>query len=161
MTPALARKFAAYNRVMNDKVYDVVADLADAQRKQPRGAFFGSIHGTLNHLLWADQVWLARFEGVPAPGGGTTTEIASEFEPLRRLRTLTDQRILVFAERLTQEQLESAFSWTNSKGTTRTAPLYVLVAHLFNHQTHHRGQLTTLLSQLGLDVGVTDLFALV
>lgn len=161
MTPALARKFAAYNSIMNDKVYGVVAALSDAQRKQPRGAFFGSIHGTLNHLLWADQVWLARFEGSPAPGGGTTTEIASEFEALRRQRALTDQRISDFAERLTQAQLESAFSWTNSKGTARTSELFVVVAHLFNHQTHHRGQLTTLLSQLGLDVGVTDFFALV
>jgi uncharacterized damage-inducible protein DinB len=161
MTPALARKFAAYNCIMNDKVYGVVAALSDAERKQPRGAFFGSVHGTLNHLLWADQVWLARFDGQPAPGGGTRTEVASEFELLRQLRTLTDQRISEFAERLTHERLESEFSWTNSKGTSRSAPLFVLVAHLFNHQTHHRGQLTTLLSQMGLDVGVTDLFALV
>jgi uncharacterized damage-inducible protein DinB len=157
MTPELATTFATYNARMNDKLYAAAATLSDSDRKAARGAFFGSIHATLSHILWADLTWLARLEGLPDIGGGFGAEIEPEFDVLRQRRTQVDARIASYASSLTAERLGQSFTWTNTKGITRSAPLFILVAHLFNHATHHRGQTTTLLSQLGIDVGVTDL----
>jgi uncharacterized damage-inducible protein DinB len=167
MTPELARVMARYNRWMNDKLYAVAERLTDAERKQDRGAFFGSIHRTLNHLLLADRIWLGRFTGAAlqdgeiGPGGirSLDQELHDDFEQLRRERTKTDDEIDAFVATLTDEKLTGDLRY-HRRGVANAFPLWQAVAHLFNHQTHHRGQVTTLLMQAGQDPGVTDLLAM-
>ena len=130
----------------------------DAERRRDRGAFFGSIHGTLNHLLYADLAWLSRFTGEPAEVPPLGQELHADFEVLRAARVETDERLLAWLEGMSEPQLREPFRYrSNVDGATREVATWVIVTHVFNHQTHHRGQLTTLLSQLGHDPGVTDL----
>lgn len=148
---------ARYNRWMNEKLFAVCAELSDAERKADRKAPFGSIHGTWNHLLLTDRAWLGRFSGVPFEFQTLADELYSDFDQLRRERVLTDDAIDAFVADLTPEKLASTLRFTRSDNIEYAFPLWVCVAHLFNHQTHHRGQITTLLEQLGVDFGVTDL----
>lgn len=149
---------ARYNHWMNQKLYEICGTLSDAERKQDRGAFFRSIHGTLNHLLYGDRAWIGRFINRPFSAKTIGQNLYDSFEDLRREREITDQAILKWSQQLTEDWLAAPFDYTsNVDGETRTLPTWILVVHLFNHQTHHRGQLTTLLSQLGHDPGVTDL----
>lgn len=167
MTPEHARVMARYNRWMNDKLYAIADTLTDAERKQDRGAFFGSIHRTLNHLLLADRVWLGRFTGVAleegemGPGGirSLDQELYADFAELRRERGKTDDEIDSFVATLTAEKLAGPLRFVR-RGVANELPLWHAIAHLFNHQTHHRGQVTTLLVQAGRDPGVTDLVAM-
>jgi uncharacterized damage-inducible protein DinB len=167
MTPESARVMARYNRWMNDKIYAVAEQLTDEERKRDRGAFFGSIHRTLNHLLLADRVWLGRFtgavlrEGEMGPGGirALDQELYEDFGELRRERATTDDEIDAFVATLTDETLAADLRFQR-RGVVNELPLWHAVAHLFNHQTHHRGQVTTLLMQAGHDPGVTDLVAM-
>ena len=149
---------AAYNRWMNDKLYAVCAQLTDEERKRDRGAFFKSIHGTLNHILWGDRAWLGRFDGNSYPNGPIGEWLHEDFEALRRVRGEMDLAIESWAASVDDAWLQAPLTWTSKLySITRTQPRWTLVTQLFNHQTHHRGQVTTLLSQQGLDVGVTDL----
>jgi uncharacterized damage-inducible protein DinB len=158
---------ARYNRWMNDKLYALAARLTDAERKQDRGAFFGSMHRTLNHLLLADRVWMARFtgttleEGELGPGGirSLDQELYEDFGELRRERTTTDDAIDAWVATLTDDKLGANLRYLRL-GVVNEFPLWHAVAHFFNHQTHHRGQVTTLLMQAGQDPGVTDLVAM-
>ncbi|MBX6392725.1 MAG: damage-inducible protein DinB [Burkholderiales bacterium] len=149
---------ARYNRWMNDKLYDCCARLTDAQRKEDMGAFFKSIHGTLNHLLLADRIWLGRFRGQPFPARALDQELYADFDELRRERRATDEEIERWVASLTEADLARDLHYTSmSNPQPRRHPLWFALAHFFNHQTHHRGQLTTLLKQRGIDPGVTDL----
>jgi len=149
---------AAYNRWMNQKLYSVCAELTDDERKADTGAFFGSIHGTLNHLLLGDKIWMGRFTGIPFPVSNLDQELYSDFSELRSQRKSTDQDIENWVSQLTDDMLDGMFEYRSVVNPTpRSDKLWVCLAHLFNHQTHHRGQLTTLVSQFGKDYGVTDL----
>jgi uncharacterized damage-inducible protein DinB len=158
---------ARYNRWMNDKLYAVAEKLGDAGRKQDRGAFFGSIHRTFNHLLLADRVWMGRLtgaalnEGEMGPGGirSLDQELYADFDELRRERAKTDGEIDAYAATLTEETLAGTLRYLR-RGVVNEFPLWHAVAQIFNHQTHHRGQVTTLLMQAGHDPGVTDLVAM-
>jgi uncharacterized damage-inducible protein DinB len=165
-SPEWLGALARYNRWMNDRLYALSAALSDETRKRDCGAFFKSIHGTLNHLLLADRVWLARFMGVPAPDGfmgpgirSLDQELYADFTDLRRERALTDEQLSTWVSSLTPEQLAAPLVFMR-RGQRMESPLWWSVAHLFNHQTHHRGQITTLLMQQGCDPGVTDLLAM-
>jgi uncharacterized damage-inducible protein DinB len=149
---------AEYNRWMNEKVYAACATLSDGERKRDRGAFFKSIHGTLNHLLWGDGAWLTRFNGksYPAPAPGQL--LHDDFARLRAARVAMDEEILTWARAVTPEALGEPMTWTSRMyGMTQTHPRWVQVAQMFNHQTHHRGQVHAMLTAAGLDVGPTDL----
>lgn len=149
---------ARYNRWMNERLYALCADVDDAERRRDRGAFFGSIHGTLNHLLWVDHMWLHRFTGRPRPTTRIDEPVHDDFDELRRAREETDTEIDAWVADIDEEWLAAPFTWTSGiDKTEHTLPAWVLVTNLFQHQVHHRGQLTTLLSQLGLDYGITDL----
>jgi len=148
---------ARYNRWMNKKLYAISSGLSDDERKRDRGAFFKSIHGTLNHLLFGDTVWMGRFQDRNPPTR-IIDEMHADFGELQAARERMDTRIIEWAETLTPQWLAAPFTFTsNVDRRTRTLPAWALVAQLFNHQTHHRGQLTTLLSQSGIDPGVTDI----
>jgi len=158
MSPEHAGMMARYNQWINENLYSVCADLSDEERKADRGVFFGSIHGTLNHLLLADKLWLGRFMHDPFDVQSLDQELFADFVPLREARAETDRMTLEWTAGLTEAELGSELEYRGiSSPTLRTRPLWIAVAHFFNHQTHHRGQLTAALSQLGMDYGVTDL----
>lgn len=158
-----AQLMARYNRWMNEKIYAACEQLSDAERKAERGAFFKSIHTTLNHILWGDGTWLGRFvQGTPLekdyPKAPIGTDIHADWPALKSARIAMDADITAWAAALDPAWLTRDFSWYSGlTKSTRTKPAWLLVTHLFNHQTHHRGQLTTLLSQCGIDPGETDL----
>jgi uncharacterized damage-inducible protein DinB len=145
------RVMAAYNQQMNQQFYAACAELSEAELKQDRGAFFKSIFGTLNHLLLADRLWLGGFTDKPVAFGTLDEELYADFDELRRQRALTDADILAWAETLTEATLQTPFSEHLS------FPTWLTVTHFFNHQTHHRGQLSALLGQCNRDYGVTDI----
>jgi uncharacterized damage-inducible protein DinB len=154
-----ARLLADYNAWMNAKLYAACATLPDEERKRDRGAFFASIHGTLNHLLLADSIWMGRFEGKPFAFKSLDQELHASFEELRAHRLELDHRIQHWAGGLTDTALGAKLEFTSAITKKTHAPtLWRIAMHFFNHQKHHRGQLTTLLSQAGVDYGVTDLF---
>lgn len=156
-----ARAMARYNRWMNERLYDCCAGLSDAERKRDAGAFFRSIHGTLNHLLLADRIWMGRFTGRPFPAKSLDQELYADFDELRAERAATDAAITQWVDGLTEADLAGELAYTGmTNPAPRRCPLWFAVTHFFNHQTHHRGQLTTLLFQRGIDPGVTDLIAL-
>ena len=149
---------ARYNEWMNARLYAVCAGLTQAELKLDRGAFFGSIAGTLEHLVYGDLASLSRFTGDPARPPALGAELYGSFAALRAARTAIDARIVAWASTLSEAWLARTLTYTSQvDGKTRTLPHWALVTHMFNHQTHHRGQLGTLLTQMGLDVGSTDI----
>jgi uncharacterized damage-inducible protein DinB len=149
---------AEYNAWMNERLYALCRGLDPAERERDLGAFFGSIHRTLDHLLWADQVWMSRFTGRERPPVALGEPLCAGFDELQRSRVAMDAEIVHWAAQVDEAWLSAALSWTSgADGSIRTRPAWVLVTHLFNHQTHHRGQVTALLTRLGHDPGVTDL----
>lgn len=158
MDPALYRAFAHYNSWMTRQVYAACADMPDAERRQDRGAFFKSIHSTLNHILFGDRVWMGRFTGRSYDHKGMGADIFESFADLQEAHLAMSDDISQWVETLDADWLSGDLTWTSTDGKrTSSRPRWLLVSHLFNHQTHHRGQITTLLSQSGRDVGVTDL----
>ena len=158
MTRASLQTLSRYTRWMNERLYALCAELPDAERKADRGAFFHSIHGTLNHLLLADRVWLGRFLARPFSVTGLDQELYAGFEDLRRERARTDDEIDRWVESLDDASLDAPLRFRSIVGDRELAfPLGFVALHFFNHQTHHRGQLTTLLQQAGRDPGITDL----
>jgi uncharacterized damage-inducible protein DinB len=145
---------AAYNRTMNQQLYAVCAELTDSERRRDRQAFFRSIAGTLNHLLLVDRLWFGSFTGKPVSFAGLDEELYADFEELRRERDAMDVSICEWAAGLSEADLTSPF---RSGGREIGYPFWVVVTHFFNHQAHHRGQVTALLSQQGLDYGLMDL----
>lgn len=153
-----AQLMAEYNRWMNQKTYEGCAKLSDDERKRNLGAYFDSIHGTLNHILWGDRIWLGRFTGNPYPTGNIREWLHHDFEALRAARAALDEDIRTWAAGVTEEWLREPMTWKSGLyGVTRTHPRWVFVTQMFNHQTHHRSQVVTLLMQLSVDVGITDL----
>jgi len=139
-------------------MYAAAATLDDDQRKRDRGAFFGSIHRTLNHILWGDRAWLARFTGTPTAAPAYGADMFDDFAELAREREDTDMRILDWAGRLAPAWLASSLEYrAASDGKLRRLPAWIAATHLFQHAVHHRGQVSTLLKQAGCDPGVTDL----
>lgn len=163
---------ARYNLWMNRKLYAVAATLDDGERRRNLGAFFRSVHGTLAHLLLADRAWLGRLAGNAETGAsrdasgaeilvGSLDQILYEnFLDLRREREATDDAILAWTESIDDHVLERPIRYRNVSGNEYEHPTWWAALHLFNHGTHHRGQATTLLKQLGADPGVTDLAAM-
>lgn len=147
----------SYNRLANERLYGACSSLSDGERTTDRGAFFGSIHGTLNHMLVGDRIWMTRFEGGEAPSTNLDAILYGDFDPLRGARVAEDARIEAYMALLTAESLDGTIAYVNNEGREFRDPLPVLLAHLFNHQTHHRGQVTAMLAKTGVDCPVLDL----
>jgi uncharacterized damage-inducible protein DinB len=164
---------ATYNQWMNRKVYDAAATLPDAELRLDRRAFFGSILGTLNHLVLGDTVWLKRFAQHPtgftalAPLDAIAMPCDlqhltfTDLSALATRRSWLDHLIIDWANALREPDLDQRLQYHNMRGVAADKPFSSLLVHFFNHQTHHRGQATTLLTQAGVDVGDTDLLALI
>lgn len=158
ITAAYCQTMATYNSWMNQRLYAVCTSITDEDRKRDQSAFFRSIHSTLNHILYGDTAFMLRFTGKPDEVPEIGIDLHEDFEDLRQARAAMDQRIADWSATLNDGWLEQSLSYTSRvDGASRTVPQWVLVTHMFNHQTHHRGQITTLLTQMGLDVGSTDL----
>jgi uncharacterized damage-inducible protein DinB len=149
---------AAYNAWMNGKVYAACSTLPHAVLVEDQGAFFKSIYLTLNHIAYSDMAFLSRFTGDPSEAPPLGHDLFGSFEALRAERPTLDHRLLNWTSTLTADWLALSLTYVSKVDTReRTVPRWVLVTHLFNHQTHHRGQVTALLSQRNIDVGSTDI----
>lgn len=160
ITPDYCRTMANYNAWQNENLLAAADGLSDAERKEDRGAFFRSIAGTLSHLLWADLVWMARFTGVEAPQVGIADSpmLWPDWAPYRAARREQDAVIGVWAEGQTDDSLGGDVTWFSGVlGREVSKPRALLVAHMFNHQTHHRGQVHAMLTAAGAMPGDTDL----
>lgn len=162
MTPTSAQNFCRYNRWMNEKLLEGCAGLTDEARKLDRGAPFKSIHGIWNHLLLTNRLWLGRFSGIPYPARGLNDEVYSDFEELRAGFRETDAEISNLIRSMTDDYLANGILRFTpiSVPQPRELPVWLVVTHIFNHQTHHRGQITALMEQAGADCGITDLLML-
>lgn len=172
------RFLARYNGWFNQRLYDACDTLTDEARKRDGGAFFGSVHRTLSHLVLADQVWLMRFVQcgtdngltfaslggglLDLPAGYTLDQVLFEDWPdLRTKRAQLDAALEAWLAELPEGFPQLLMRYQNSKGVVREHAAWQAMTHFFNHQAHHRGQTTTLLTQAGVTIGVTDLIALV
>ena len=167
------RTLVKYNTRLNQQVLSAASSLTQEQLLQDRGAFFKSIFGTLNHILVGDIIWLRRFYLHHGPDNTVYSQLSplntypainsldqvlfNEFDEYKTARLNVDSIIEKWInQELTEPDLESPFTYQNMKGDCTTKNFGEVLSHLFNHQTHHRGQVSTLLSQQGIDVGVTD-----
>jgi uncharacterized damage-inducible protein DinB len=154
------QRMARYNAWQNENLYSCAERLSDEARRQERGAFFGSIHGTLNHLLWADEIWMSRFCGTPRQRAGIpeSTRLRAGWEELKRDRVDFDERIIAWADGLAETDIAGDLTYYSGAAKRDiVAPKWQLITHVFNHQTHHRGQVHCMLTQAGLRPGATDL----
>lgn len=167
------RLMAQYNQWMNQSLYSAAAQLSEAKLKEDKQAFFGSVFGTLNHIMVADIIWLKRF--AKHPTNHLSLELVrlietpkalnqildNSFEKLQQQRLKLDKMIISWCNELTESDLSYPLQYNRMNGEPNLKVYGSLMLHFFNHQTHHRGQLTALLSQEGIDVGVTDLLMLI
>ena len=168
-TPAHFALLARYNAEMNQKLYAAAAQLPAGEFTADRKAFFGSLAGTLNHLLSGDTIWLKRFSTHPAQfpalqatqalaqPSGLTHSFGDDLPTLRAYRATLDAIITEWMPQIGDADLAHTFEYRSTRGDVYRKEFGMLLLHFFNHQTHHRGQASTLLTQAGVDVGVTDL----
>ncbi|MCB2106968.1 MAG: damage-inducible protein DinB, partial [Rhodobacteraceae bacterium] len=141
VTPAYMHTMAAYNAAMNRRLYDAAARLSAQDRVKDRGAFWGSIHRTLAHILWGDQTWMSRFDGWPKPAAAMQDgpDAYPDFAELTRVRADADTRIIEWANRVTPAWLAEDLVWFSGAAQREIRMnKSLLVTHFFNHQTHHR-----------------------
>lgn len=158
---AYIQTMADYNRWQNTSLYTAASNLSDAERRVDRGAFFGSIHSTLSHLMWGDKVWLNRFGGGGAARKSSIAESVEEGTSWREMvqeRQALDQQIVEWAQGIDDASLDGNLTWySGAVGREVSKPLALLITHFFNHQTHHRGQVHAMLTAAGQRPGDTDL----
>jgi uncharacterized damage-inducible protein DinB len=164
VNPAFVATMAAYNAEMNRRVYAAAGRLSDDERRLSRGAFWGTIHGTLCHILWGDLIWMSRFDGWEKPAVAMNDSVAlfADFNELHRARAETDEKISAWASHVSESWLRDDEAWYSGvlKREMRS-PRGLLVTHFFNHQTHHRGQAHAMITAAGEQTGDTDLFLVV
>jgi uncharacterized damage-inducible protein DinB len=161
ITPDWVRMMARYNAWQNQSLRREVEMLSDGEARAERGAFFGTILGTANHLLWGDEMWLSRFAGHPKPEGGIAQSVSltPDVAAWSSRRGAADDAIVAWAEGLTD--CEGAVTWwSGALGREVSRGKAMLYTHFFNHQTHHRGQLHAMLTAAGRTPDATDLFAM-
>lgn len=147
-----------YNRWANSQLYKACGELPSNEYLKARKAFFGSIHGTLNHLLAGDRIWLGRFKHVDSGITALDKILYSDFASLLDARKKEDENIIEFVDQLDSKKITDNFSFKTLAGKERSLPLMWLLSHLFNHQTHHRGQVHNMLSQADISPPSIDLY---
>ena len=164
---------AKYNQLMNQRQYEAVTSLSMSELYENKGAFFKSVFGTLNHIIVGDIIWLKRFaEQSSSPKAlsyilqqkmpkSLDAVLFSDFEELKRERVIIDEIIINWIKSLTSYDLNKCITYRSINGKLFIKPLVNLIHHLFLHQVHHRGQVTTLLAQYGVDFGETDLVEII
>lgn len=161
--PAYVATMSRYNRWQNESIYAATDTLDDDARRADRGSFFHSIHGTLCHILWGDRTWMSRFAGSPAPdiGIAESPTLIDDWKTLCAERRAFDETIDDWAATLDAEWLDGNLTWYSGAAKQEiAAPRALLVMHMFNHQTHHRGQVHAMLTAAGARPDDTDLMLL-
>ncbi len=160
ITPEYCRTMARYNAWQNTALRQIIPTLDKSELTKDRGAFFGSIMGTLNHLLWGDTLWMSRFDG------GQGTDVTIRQSPQMTVtpavwaadRFRMDARITLWAQSVSALDLVGDLEWySGALGRQMTKPKALCVMQLFNHQTHHRGQVHAMLTAAGQKLPDTDL----
>lgn len=160
LTPDYVKMMARYNAWQNESLLAAADTLDDAARRLDRGAFFGSVHGTLCHILWADRLWLSRFGRGEAPQQSIAQSVflIADWPALCAARRAMDALIADWAGGLTPADLEGDLGWySGAMGRDMARPRALLVVHVFNHATHHRGQVHAMLTAAGARPDDTDL----
>jgi uncharacterized damage-inducible protein DinB len=141
---------ADYNCWANARLYEATASLPDELYKKPVGVYFRSLHGTLNHLLVSDRTWMHRLDRTGTHPAKLDTIVFEELAPLRRAREVEDLRIMQYVHGLADGDFDKMWEYHTLNGSPRQQPIREILAHLFNHQTHHRGQAHAALTVLGI-----------
>ena len=168
ISPDHVRLMVRYNRWQNGSIYGAADTLGESQRREMRQIFWGSIHRTLTHLLWADQNWMGRFTGKTPPWFDTagqawpknpkdSVELELTWDELKRQRVAFDQVLTEWAANVDPAWLARTCAYSHSSGRNFALPYWTLVTHMLNHQTHHRGQVHALLTQMGAKPEDTDI----
>lgn len=149
---------AQYNKWMNEHFYMLCDSIPDEERKRDAGAFFKSIHGTLNHILLGDRLWMSRFQNTNLDIKSLDQELYSDYDELKKQRAITDSDIINYIDSLTDDAIKQPITFVSKvKQSQHTYILRDCILHFFQHQIHHRGQVSTLISQLDIDIGATDM----
>jgi uncharacterized damage-inducible protein DinB len=159
-TKEYALTMARYNLWQNENLADAASTLSVIERRKDRGAFFGSIEKTFSHIFWADQVWLSRFADTEPPAGGlaASLDLIDDWHEFRAQRSDFDRRILDWADSVSPDWFGSEPDWKSGASQNQLRPqIGTLVIQLFNHQTHHRGQIHAMLTAGGAKPGDTDI----
>lgn len=146
---AALSQLAAYNRWANARLFAAALAMPDEDYRRPTGVFFGSLHGTLNHLLVADRIWLKRITGIGEAPARLDAVLFEDRAALTRARLAEDRRILAVVAGLDEAALTRSLAYVTTSGTPQTSALGDILLHLFNHQTHHRGHAHACCSILG------------
>ena len=141
---------ATYNRWANQRLYAAAAALDDSLFRKDVGVYFKSVHGTLNHLLVADRIWLHRLQRTGEQPTALNAILFEDLTALRGARSAEDDRLLGFVAALDAATLDLAWEYRTLNGSPQRQPVREILAHLFNHQTHHRGQAHAALTRLGV-----------
>lgn len=149
--------FAAYNAWANTLIYDAAASVSQDTFTHDIGAFFGSLSGTLNHIIIADRIWLRRMSGDGPVETQLDRRVTNDLAELRAARIAEDARIAEFVETRHEADFAADLSYHTTSGEPFTQPLNLVLAHFFNHQTHHRGQAHGILTQLSVSAPSIDL----
>ncbi|MGR3660342.1 MAG: DinB family protein [Paracoccaceae bacterium] len=160
ISPAYCQTMVRYNAWQNQSLYREADLLTDAQRRQDCGVFFGSVQRTLCHILTADHIWMSRFDGwdMPEARGDKSPDWVVDWDALKALRITSDAQLRGWADRLVQSDIDGDLTWWSGlEQREETAPVWGLVSHMFNHQTHHRGQVQGMLTGFGMSPDETDL----
>jgi uncharacterized damage-inducible protein DinB len=152
---------ARYNRIANERLYESCSQLDPIEYRKQRPGSFGSIHGLLNHILLGDRIWMSRFRGQGRSTPPLNTILFEEFADLRSARIGEDNEMEAFFQSVTAEFLNGSFCYTNSRGQEYREQPLVAVSHMFNHQTHHRGQIHVMLSQTAVQPPSLDLHRII
>ncbi|EBA11881.1 DinB family protein [Roseobacter sp. CCS2] len=151
---------ARYNAWQNDGLREMIAGIDRDELYRDRGAFFGSIMGTLNHVLWGDAIWISRFDSGAGPAVPAKDHLKTTPTPAvwAAERFRMDARIRLWAQSVSAIDLVGDLTWHAAlSGQSITKPLGLCIVQLFNHQTHHRGQVHAMLTAMGLKPNDTDL----
>ena len=160
ITPAYLRRMARYNRWQNENLYGAADTLGEAARRQGRGSFFGSIHATLSHILWADKLWMSRLSDWQKPGVGisSSTSLIDDWSALRTERGRADDKFIAWADKSEQSDIDGDLHWySGAMGRDMVQAKAICIMQVFNHQTHHRGQVHAMLTAAGAKPGDTDI----
>ncbi|MCR9269911.1 MAG: DinB family protein [Hyphomonadaceae bacterium] len=159
ITPGYLQRMARYNRWQNESIYGAADSLSDADRRLDRGSFFQSIHATLSHILWADELWMSRLSDWTAPEGPSReVPLYDDWGDLKQRRAAADQRFLDWSAEIHQADIDGDLEWySGSLKRGMTSPRAVCMMQVFNHQTHHRGQVHAMLTAAGAKPEDTDI----
>lgn len=147
-----------YNRWTNSQLYEIAARIPPAERSKEMGTPYKSIHGTLNYLLLTDRLWLGRFMNVPTEFNSLAEELYQDYEKLKAERNKTDEQISMWVQALTDKDLDGKITFNSLKsGKEHSFRVADALLHFFHHQSYYKGQISSMISQLGKDFNLGEI----